>query len=279
MALMTLVDELRRIDLFDGLTDEQLEEWAAVTPTIRDVEDGRGDARAGGRLARAAAALRRHHATGSSDVAGGTDPATPNPAPTWIGAIAAITESELPVTIVAGVDCRVAIIPREQFIELALKHRSVHRKVMQRDRPGDARHATRASPAASGSRRWARWPPGSRTSSTTRPRPRAAPRATWSTRCRSSTTRCGASSSPASSASTPRSCSRSSRRRSSAPRTARASSAIDASDAEDAMQDILEELGIERGLDASPSRSASAGLDEDWVRRVSPSPAQGRTRR
>jgi hypothetical protein len=40
MALMTLVDELRRLDLFDGLTDEQLEEWAAVTPPIRHVEEG-----------------------------------------------------------------------------------------------------------------------------------------------------------------------------------------------------------------------------------------------
>ena len=32
-------DELRRIDLFDGLTDAQLDEWAAVTE-IRDAADG-----------------------------------------------------------------------------------------------------------------------------------------------------------------------------------------------------------------------------------------------
>ena len=55
---------------------------------------GRGDARAGRGLAGPAAAVRRHGATRQ-----GNEPLTPNLGPTWIGAIAAITESEMPVEV------------------------------------------------------------------------------------------------------------------------------------------------------------------------------------
>lgn len=129
MALMTLVDELRRIDLFDGLTDEQLTEWAAITPPIRDVEEGEVILEQG---VDSPGPLLLFYGTtrGFIRSSGGTDPGSPNAAPTWIGAIAAVTESQLPITIEAGVGCRMSIIPRDEFIELAFKHRSVHRKVM-----------------------------------------------------------------------------------------------------------------------------------------------------
>ena len=63
-------------------------------------------------------------------VDGRNEPANANTAPTWIGAIAAITESPVPITVEADGPCRVAIVPRDDFIALALEHRSVHRKVM-----------------------------------------------------------------------------------------------------------------------------------------------------
>ena len=58
------------------------------------------------------------------------DPVSPNLAPTWIGAIAAITESPLPLNVDADGPCRVAIIPRSDFIALALTQPLVHQRVM-----------------------------------------------------------------------------------------------------------------------------------------------------
>jgi signal transduction histidine kinase len=66
----------------------------------------------------------------SLEVDGRVDPMASNVGPTWIAAIAAITESPVPINVDADGPCRVAIIPREDFIRLALQQRSVHRKVM-----------------------------------------------------------------------------------------------------------------------------------------------------
>lgn len=127
---MTVVDELRTLSLFDGLTEDELAEWAAIMPPIREVEEGevlleQGVDSPGPLL------LFEGTTRGTIKTAGGVDPGTPNYAPTWIGAIAAITESALPITIEAATVCRVAIVPRDAFLELALKHRSVHKHVME----------------------------------------------------------------------------------------------------------------------------------------------------
>ena len=75
-------------------------------------------------------------------------------APTWMQAIAAITETPVGVRLQADTDCVVGLVPLATFTDLALSHRSVHRKVMeaigpvtragadrQRSRaPGVARH-------------------------------------------------------------------------------------------------------------------------------------------
>jgi signal transduction histidine kinase len=121
---MNLVDELRTIDLFDGLSDEQLAEWAAVTEP-RDVPAGeilleQGVDSPGPLLLFAGTAVPSM----------GNEPLTPNHGPTWIGAIAAITESPVPVEVRADTDCRVAIVPRARFIELTLAQPVVHRRVM-----------------------------------------------------------------------------------------------------------------------------------------------------
>jgi signal transduction histidine kinase len=124
-----MIDELRRIDLFDGLTDDQLAEWAAVTPPIRETEDGeilieQGEPSPGPLL------LFDGVTRGYQKTSGVTDVRTPNTGPTWIGAIAAITEGAMPITVEAEGVCRVSIVPRDAFIDLALKHRPVHQKVM-----------------------------------------------------------------------------------------------------------------------------------------------------
>jgi signal transduction histidine kinase len=121
---MTVIDELRTIDLFEGLSDEQLSAWAAVTEP-RDVPEGellleQGVDSPGPLLL----------FDGTVSTRQGNDPLTPNVGPTWVGAIAAITESALPVDVRADTPCRVAIVPRERFIELALAQPVVHQRVM-----------------------------------------------------------------------------------------------------------------------------------------------------
>jgi signal transduction histidine kinase len=123
-----MIDQLKRLDLFDGLSDEQLEEWAAVTE-IRDAADDELLLAQG--VESPGPLLLFDGRTKATQVFNGVaEPMSANSAPTWIGAIAAITESPLPINVYADGPCRVAIIPRERFIDLALRHRSVHRKVM-----------------------------------------------------------------------------------------------------------------------------------------------------
>jgi signal transduction histidine kinase len=124
---MSVQDELRRMDLFDGLSEEQLDAWVDVID-IRDYADGDRMLTQGespGPLLLFSGTTRGYH-----EADGHIDPMTPNHAPTWIGAIAAITEDRLPLNVDADGPCRAAIVPRESFIELTLAQPSVHRKVM-----------------------------------------------------------------------------------------------------------------------------------------------------
>jgi signal transduction histidine kinase len=124
---MTVQDELRRIDLFEGLADEQLDAWAKVVH-IRDAQDGETLLEQG--TSPGPLLLFTGETKAYVTVDGRSEPANANTAPTWIGAIAAITESPVPITVEADGPCRAAIVARDDFIALALEHRSVHRKVM-----------------------------------------------------------------------------------------------------------------------------------------------------
>lgn len=126
-------DELRAIDLFDGLDDAQLGTWAS-SAELRTVEDGEllveQDAPSRGLwLLLAGSVESLVVADGRSERIGHQE------APTWMGAIAALTEAPVGVEIRAATGGRVALIPPERFVELALQTPSVHRKVMQRVGP------------------------------------------------------------------------------------------------------------------------------------------------
>ena len=70
---------------------------------------------------------------GRSLVDGGREePLGHQEAPTWIGAIAALTGGELGVRMRAETECRLARIPADRFTELALASPSVHRTIMSR---------------------------------------------------------------------------------------------------------------------------------------------------
>ena len=125
---MNTRDELKRIDLFDGLTDSQLDEWAAATE-IRAAEDDELLLAQG--VSSPGPLLLFEGTTKSNQTHDGrAEPMAANHAPTWIGAIAAITESPLPINVLADGPCRVAIIPRDEFIALSLRYPTVHQRVM-----------------------------------------------------------------------------------------------------------------------------------------------------
>jgi signal transduction histidine kinase len=126
-ATFTLAD-LRRVDLFDDLDDDELEQWVRVArltvfaPGEILVEQGEigpglqllleGDVRTllldGDRIE----PIGRMHA------------------PTWVGAIAVLTEGPVGVRLQAETPCRVALVEPEDFIRLVLGQRAVHRRIM-----------------------------------------------------------------------------------------------------------------------------------------------------
>jgi signal transduction histidine kinase len=56
-------------------------------------------------------------------------------APTWIGAIPTMLEGENVISLRASTKVRLAVVPAKEFVELALTHRSVFRRVMAQVRP------------------------------------------------------------------------------------------------------------------------------------------------
>jgi signal transduction histidine kinase len=125
--------ELRSVDLFDGIDDEQLGEWLAVAQ-LREVAPGE-------------LIVEEHdHVPGLMLLLDGTaytqlasrgrpEPLGRQVAPTWIGAISVLTEDPLPVRIVAGSACRLAIIETAEFLRLVFAQRAVHQTVIRRIAP------------------------------------------------------------------------------------------------------------------------------------------------
>jgi signal transduction histidine kinase len=127
------LEELRAVDLFDGIDDEQLAEWLAVAQ-LREAAPGE------------LIVEERDHVPGLILLLEGTalttmtsraaaEPMGHQVAPTWIGAISILTEDPLPVRIVAESQCRMAIIAKEEFERLLFAQREVHRTVIRRIAP------------------------------------------------------------------------------------------------------------------------------------------------
>jgi len=127
------VEELRPIDLFDGVDDEHLAEIAAHAEMR---EYGAGEV-----IADEAANRHRVYlilegvAETFRDLNGRQEPSGDHAAPTWMGAIAAITGSPLGVRVQAKSDVRLAEIDNAEFAELAVANRSMMQAVLERVRP------------------------------------------------------------------------------------------------------------------------------------------------
>jgi signal transduction histidine kinase len=125
--------ELRTVDLFDDLDDDALGEWAAVA-TVEDFPVDTVVAEVGEDVRGLQLLLAGDVRTYAFD-AGRAEPVRRQHAPTWMGAIAALTGEPLGVQLVTDTTCRIAFIESEEFRRLAFAHPAVHRRVMRQVAP------------------------------------------------------------------------------------------------------------------------------------------------
>jgi signal transduction histidine kinase len=131
------IEDLRSVDLFDDLADDELPEWLEVAQEFAaepgDILEEHGVEPRG--------VLLLLEGTAQSLLIEGelTEPVGRQVAPTWMAAIASLTRGPLPVRMQAESACRLALIPSEDFRRLALAHPPVHQRVMRQVAPVMAR--------------------------------------------------------------------------------------------------------------------------------------------
>ena len=127
------VADLRPVDLFDDLDDTELADWAAAAER-RDAEAGdvvlEENSESQGLLLLLEGTVQLFRHDGDR-----LEPAGQQTAPTWIGAVPALTETPVSVRMVAATPVRGAVIPASEFRDLALAHSAVHRRIMRQVRP------------------------------------------------------------------------------------------------------------------------------------------------
>ncbi len=134
------LDELRTVDLFDELDDEQLARWREVSE-IRELPADAVVAEAG--QTAEFMLLFRGVVQGLVVEAGRVEPITRQTAPTWMGAITVLTETGYAGEMRAVTDVRIAGIAAEDFTRLVTSQRPVFRRVMRAIRPVATRIAAR----------------------------------------------------------------------------------------------------------------------------------------
>ncbi len=135
------VQELRTVDLFEELDDEQLAEWVPVAHAYR-VAPGQTIAEQGEEN-RGMQLLLRGEAQASIVDGASSEPVGKHKAPTWMGAIATLTGGSLGVRMQAETECRLALIESDDFRRLAFEQPVIHRRVMQQVAPVMSRITSR----------------------------------------------------------------------------------------------------------------------------------------
>jgi signal transduction histidine kinase len=131
-ATLTVAD-LRPIDLFDDLSDDELQRWVDVAQ-VRAAEPGDVIAEAGEPPPGFHLVLEgRIRAARVED--GRAEPVGTHVAPTWMGAIPVLTGNAYAVRMQCETPCLVALIAPEAFLDLALSQRAVHRRIMRQFGP------------------------------------------------------------------------------------------------------------------------------------------------
>lgn len=135
------VEQLRTVDLFDGVDDDALTRFAQAA-TMREVQTGETLLTAGDEPSFYIMLEGKLEAT-LVDAAGRAEPTGQQLAPTWIGAIPVITQSAIAITLRALTPVTFAEIEPETFIDLVLSCRPVFDRVMRQVRPVVNRIAAR----------------------------------------------------------------------------------------------------------------------------------------
>jgi signal transduction histidine kinase len=136
------IEELRTIDLFDELDNQQLAPWQQVAE-VSELPAGSVLATMGDPATAKFLLLLRGVVQGLVVESGRVEPVMRQVAPTWMGAINVLTETGFAGQIVADTDVRVAVVGAEDFTRLVLSQRAVHRRVMRAIRPVATRIAER----------------------------------------------------------------------------------------------------------------------------------------
>src|SRR3954453_4897598 len=103
------VAELRQIDLFDDLDDDELARWTAVTE-MREFKAGDIVAEQG-EHSQAMYLVLEGTVQALMVTNGRVEPTGQHRAPTWMGAIGILIEAPLGVRLQAETDCRLATVP------------------------------------------------------------------------------------------------------------------------------------------------------------------------
>ncbi len=127
-------EQLRPIDLFDGLENGELEHFAAAAD-LRELTPGAMLSELGVATSTCYFVLTGSLEASVVDGQGRYEPVGQHPAPTWVGAIPTLTGGNTAVRLRAMDEATVAGISREPFIELVLAHRSVFDRIMRQVRP------------------------------------------------------------------------------------------------------------------------------------------------
>jgi signal transduction histidine kinase len=127
-------EQLRAMDLFEGLSDERLARWAQAAE-LRTLAAGEPVAEQGEPSPAFHLVLEGVLEAIAVDPQGRTEPVGEHAAPTWIGAIAVLTGGVSAVRMQAATEVTLAAIEPEVFIELTLADRPVFDRVMRQVRP------------------------------------------------------------------------------------------------------------------------------------------------
>ena len=132
------IDQLRALELFDECGEQELRSWAQAAE-LEEVEPGTVLAEQGVPPEAVHLVLEGALEAVTLDADGREDPVSEHRAPTWVGAIAAVTEGATGVRMRARTRATVGTIPAARFAELALSQRCVAQKVVRSIRPAVAR--------------------------------------------------------------------------------------------------------------------------------------------
>ena len=136
------LEELRTIDLFEELDDDQLALWRDAAE-IRELPADALVADAGQATPPDFMLLLSGVVQGLITEAGRVEPITRQTAPTWMGAISVLTETRVGGEMRAVTDVRLAVVAPEDFTRLVTSQRPVFRRVMRAVRPVATRIAAR----------------------------------------------------------------------------------------------------------------------------------------